>query len=61
MAENENGMAPEKAARFIVSVALSKRKKPLYTLGASYKCLSLLIKLLPAGLVNRIIHILYAK
>jgi len=54
-------MAPEKAAGKIASIVLSRRRKPLYTIGFGYQCLALLIKLLPASLVNRIIQLLYAK
>jgi len=59
--DEQGGMAPEKAAGKIASIVLSRRRKPLYTIGFGYQCLALLIKLLPASLVNRIIQLLYAK
>lgn len=59
--DEQGGMAPEKAARKIANIVLSNRRKPLYTIGLGYQCLSVLIKLLPASLVNRIIKLLYAN
>ena len=56
-----NGMLPEKAGKFIASVAMNKRRKPVYVIGALYKCLSLIIKLLPMSIVNIIIGKLYAN
>ena len=59
--DERNGMPPEKAGKFIASVAMNKRRKPVYVIGALYKCLSLIIKLLPMSIVNIIIGKLYAN
>ncbi len=59
--DEQGGMPPEKAAKKIASIVLSNSKKPLYTIGFDYQCLTVLIKLLPSGLVNRIIKLLYAN
>ena len=51
--DEQNGMAPEAAARTIVRVALTPRRvKPFYAIGFSYKCLVLLDKLLPCRAVR---------
>ena len=60
--DETNGMAPERAAQTIVGVALKKgRVKPHYAIGFSYKFLVLLDKLLPCGLVRKLLYILYGK
>lgn len=59
--DEQGGMPPEKAAKKIASIVLSHSKKPRYTIGFGYQCLTLLIKLLPSGLVNRMIKLLYAN
>ena len=56
-----SGMDPAVAGRFVARVALKKGGKPLYAIGLQYKLVVLLIKLLPAGLANRIVGLLYAK
>ncbi len=59
--DEQSGMSPEIAGKFIASVAMNKRNKPLYTIGFGYKCISLLVKLLPASLMNEIVKLMYAK
>lgn len=59
--DEQNGMSPEAAARIIAKVADSHGKKPVYTVGFSYKLVCVLAKLLPARAVNRIVGMLYAK
>lgn len=59
--DEENGMSPEKAGSYIAKIALKKKGKPLYSIGFVYKFLTILIKILPAGLMNRIVGLLYAK
>ena len=59
--DEQNGMQPETAGAYIAKIALKKKVKPLYTIGFSYKAICLLVKLLPCGLVNRLVGILYAK
>ena len=56
-----NGMDPQKAAHIVAKISTSRRKKAVYTIGFSYKCLSLLIKFLPTSIVNLIIGKLYAN
>ena len=60
-ADERNGMRPDAAGRAIARIALKKRVKPLYTLGFAYKACCALIKLLPAGVAQRVIGWLYAK
>ena len=60
--DEQNGMAPEEAAKTIVKVALQPgRVKPYYTLGLSYKCLVLLDHLLPCRTVRWLLYQLYGK
>lgn len=59
--DEENGMKPEIAGKWIAGIVLSKKKKPLWTLGTGYKCLSLLGKVLPISLVNRLVGMIYAE
>ena len=59
--DEQNGMKPETAGAYVAKIALKKKVKPLYTIGFSYKCVCLLCKLLPCGLLNRLIGMLYAK
>ena len=59
--DEQSGMAPEQAGRFLRKIAEKRRIKPLYTIGFSYQCICLLAKLLPAGLLNRLVGLLYAK
>lgn len=59
--DEQNGMKPETAGRYITKSALKKRVKPIYTLGVGYKCLSVLCKLLPCRLRNWIVGLLYAR
>ena len=60
--DEQTGMAPEAAARTIVRVATKKGAvKPYYTIGFSYQCLVFLDRLLPCGLVRRLLYLLYAR
>ena len=60
--DEQNGMAPETAAKTIARVALRKgRVKPFYTIGLSYKLLVLLDSLLPCRLVRWLLYQLYGK
>ena len=59
--DEQNGMAPEVAGEFISKIALKKKVKPLYTIGLQYKIFVVLAKILPYGLVNKIVGMLYAK
>lgn len=59
--DEENGMSPEFAARFLTRVALKPRSAPIRTAGRWYQFLNLLCKLLPSGLRNGIVYAIYAK
>jgi len=59
--DEQNGMAPEKAASTICRIARKKRVKPLYAIGFAYKAVCVLLKLLPCGLGNRVLGMMYAK
>ena len=60
--DEQNGMAPEAAAKTIVKVALKGgRVKPYYTIGFSYKLLVLLDSLLPCRAVRWLLFLLYGK
>ena len=56
-----SGMSPVIAGRFIARTALKNSRKPLYTIGFTYKACVLLLKLLPARAANALIHKLYVK
>lgn len=55
------GMSPQKIAVFIYKTSGRRRVKPLYTVGAQYKILAFLNKILPNSLVNTIIGKMYVK
>ena len=60
--DEQNGMAPEVAARTIVKVALQKgRVKPYYAIGLSYKLLVFLDNILPCRTVRWLLFQLYGK
>ncbi len=59
--DERNGMKSSVAGKKIARIAASKSRKPLRTLGFSYKAIAFLIKLLPTSAVNGLIALLYAK
>ena len=59
--DEQNGMDPAKAGTFVAKVALKTGRKPLYTIGLSYKAAVLLTKILPARALNRLIGKIYAN
>ena len=59
--DEENGMDPAVAGRYIAKLALQKSVKPEYAVGFKYKFLAVLAKLLPCRLRNRIIGMMYAQ
>ena len=59
--DEQNGMDPAVAGRFIARVAVKPLVKPLYTIGASYKLFVLLSRILPCRFLNWMIGLLYAK
>ena len=59
--DEQNGVPAQKVGDLIAKAALKSRVKPLYIPGFSYNMVDLLMRLLPAGLANRLIGLLYAK
>ena len=59
--DEQTGVPAEVVGAFIARVALKKRGKPLYIPGFSYNLVNVLMRILPSGLANRLIGILYAK
>jgi len=57
--DEERGQSPEYAGARIARLALKRRVRPVHTIGFGYSCLSLLCKLLPGSLRNRIVGLLY--
>ncbi len=59
--DERNGMSPDTAGAYIAKIALKPRIKPLYAIGLKYKFFCFLCKILPCGIQNRIIGMLYAS
>ena len=59
--DEQTGMDPAAAGRFIANVALKNSRKPLYTIGFAYKVAVFLTKILPARWLNGLIGMIYAK
>ena len=59
--DEQNGVPAQKVGDLIARVALKKRVKPLYIPSFSYNLINVLMRLLPSGVANRLIGILYAK
>lgn len=60
--DEQNGMSPEAAAKTIARVAAKPgRVRPCYTIGFAYKALVFLDRLLPGGVVRRLLYLLYAR
>lgn len=56
-----NGVDPSKVGKLVYKLAKKKHVKPLYTVGFSYKIVTVLVKILPCGIANRVIYGLYSK
>ena len=59
--DEQHGVPAETVGALIARVALKRRVKPLYIPGFSYNLVNVLIRLLPSGVANRLIGVLYAK
>ena len=59
--DEQTGMDPAVAGRFIAGVARKRSVKPLYTIGLSYKLFTFLVRLLPSRTLNWLVGLLYAK
>ena len=57
--DEQNGMKPEVAGRFIARLALKRKVKPYNTIGFLYKCCVFLGGILPGKLVRFILGIMY--
>ena len=57
--DEREGMKPEVAGAYIAKIALKKKVKPLYAIGFVYKLFCVLMKILPIGLSNKIIGMIY--
>ena len=59
--DEEKGMSPEVAGRYIAKTALKKSVKPVSAIGMSYKILSVMCKVFPCKFRNFVVGMLYAK
>lgn len=59
--DEQNGMMPEAAGKFISHTALRRHVKPLYAIGIKYSLFVVLSRILPISLVTKIVGILYSR
>lgn len=59
--DEETGMSPETAGRYIAGIALRRNVKPAYAVGMTYKFLCMVNKLMPARFVSFLVSKLYVK
>lgn len=59
--DEQNGMGPEVAGRFIAKVSMKKRSKPVVSIGIAYKAATAIAKFLPRRLTNYIVGMIYSK
>ena len=59
--DEQGGMSPDKAGRYIAKIAMKKHTRPLKAIGFSYKSVAVLAKILPRGLSNRVVGMIYSK
>lgn len=59
--DERGGASPDKVARKLLRLARKRRVAPLYTVGLTYQLCVLLVHILPSGLANRILGMLYAQ
>ena len=59
--DEEKGMSPEVAGKYIAKVALKNSVKPVSAIGMSYKILSVMCKVFPCRFRNFVVGMLYAK
>lgn len=57
--DERKGMSAQKAGKYMAKITAKKKVKPIYTVGFSYKLLSVLCKIFPANIRNRIVGMLY--
>ncbi len=59
--DEQNGASPDTIGKYVGKIAVKKRVRPLYAVGFPYKLFAYANKLLPAALVNWILHKMYVK
>lgn len=59
--DEQNGMSPAAAGRFICRVSLKKSVTPACTIGLQYKLFITLARFMPRTLVSRVVYMMYAK
>ena len=59
--DEQTGMDPAVAGKFIANVVMKKKVSPIYTIGASYSFLTFLTRLMSWKTMNKIIGAIYAK
>ena len=59
--DEQGGMSPDAAGKYIAKIAAKQKSKPILIIGAQYKAVGVLKRLLPIRLTNRIVSWLYAK
>ena len=59
--DERGGVSPDKVAQKVLRLARKKRVGPLHTVGFVYGLCVLLMRILPSGLANRILGMLYAN
>ncbi len=59
--DEQTGMSPEQAGRYVARIATRPLLRPINTIGFAYKCATLVPKLLPARFYNWLIGKIYAK
>ena len=56
-----NGTDPRITGDYIAKIAFKKNVKPYYAVGFKNKLFCLIMKLLPIGLSNKLVGMIYAK
>ena len=59
--DERNGMSPDEAGAYIAGLALKKKVKPLYAVGAVYKLFCVIMRLLPCRFSNYLLYQIYGK
>ena len=59
--DEQNGMEPRIIGGLVAKIACKHSVKPLYTAGFSYKFFIFLVHILPSGVLNRLVGMIYAK
>lgn len=59
--DEQTGMSPAYAGKYLARLAQKKHVKPQYAIGLKYKFFVMLARLLPCTLCSRIVYMLYAR